>query len=257
MRFKRKDNFLRHVRRQHPMTHVVTTDTENINSAKDRENTVENSNSLQETNQSGGGLTTNETSDCITEEEAINGNLKVYNLPALDKTKFDPLQFLSSNYDKVKKILRTVLLKRQSIKWYLIMQVRFKKEKKDRTETVEPHFHGRCHVALKVDDLEQSLQDSNKKIMTSFLEYQRQGSNWTLDKVMGLTINVAKYKPLRGSNFIPLPIKLRAKKQLLTYRIKMRSVSNGQSYQHYTQQGGTHNAYRSTHSMLKSWTLVE
>lgn len=93
MRFKRKDNFLRHVRRQHPMTHVVTTDTENINSAKDRENTVENSNSLQETNQSGGGLTTNETSDCITEEEAINGNLKVYNLPALDKTKLIPYNF--------------------------------------------------------------------------------------------------------------------------------------------------------------------
>ena len=91
MRFKRKDNFLRHVRRQHPMTHVVTTDTKNINSAKDSENTVENSKCLQETNQSRGGFTTNETSDCVTEEEAINGNLKVYNLPASDKTKFDPL----------------------------------------------------------------------------------------------------------------------------------------------------------------------
>ena len=92
MRFKRKDNFLRHhVRRQHPMTHAVTTDTENINSAKDIETTVENSKSLQETNQSGGGFTTNETSDCVTEEEAKNGNLKVYNLPASDKTKFDPL----------------------------------------------------------------------------------------------------------------------------------------------------------------------
>ena len=70
------------------------------------------------------------------------------------------------------------------------MQVRFKKEKKDQTETVEPNLHGRCHVALKVDDLEQSLQDSNKKILTSFLKYQRQGSNWTLDNI-GLTINVA------------------------------------------------------------------
>ena len=81
MRFKRKDNFLRHVRRQHPMTHVVTTDTENINSAKDSENTVENSKSLQETDHSGGGFTTSETRDCVTEEETINGNLKVYNLP--------------------------------------------------------------------------------------------------------------------------------------------------------------------------------
>lgn len=73
------------------------------------------------------------------------------------------------------------------------MQVCFKKEKKDQTETMEPHFHGRCHIALKVDDLEQSLQDSIKKI----LEYQRQGSNWTLVKIIELTLNVTKYKPLR------------------------------------------------------------
>ena len=59
------------------MARIVTTDTENSNSAKDSENTVENSKSLQETNQSGGGLTTNETSACSTEEEVINWNPKV------------------------------------------------------------------------------------------------------------------------------------------------------------------------------------
>lgn len=95
------------------------------------------------------------------------------------------------------------------------MQVRFKKEKKDQTEMVEPYFHGRCHIALKVEDFEQSIIDSNKKIMPSFLEYQRQGSNWTLDKIIGLTLNIAKYKPLRGSSFIPLPIKLRVKKAIV------------------------------------------
>lgn len=51
------------------------------------------------------------------------------------------------------------------------------------------HFHERCHVTFKVDDLEQSLEDSNKKILTSFLENQRKGSNWTLDKIIGHTVN--------------------------------------------------------------------
>lgn len=60
------------------------------------------------------------------------------------------------------------------------MQVRLKKEKTDQAEMVEPYFHGRCHIALKVEDLEQSIKDSNKKVMTSFLEYQRHVSNWTL-----------------------------------------------------------------------------
>ena len=216
MQFIRKDNFLRHMRRQHPIPHGTTTDIESQNSGKDsKKDNVEMSITTQGSNQTGGGITTDETGDCITEEEAINGNLKIYNFPAQNKTKFDPLQSLRSNYDKVKKTLKAVLLKRQSVKWYLTMQVRFIKEKKDQTETVESHFHGRCHVALKLEDLEQSLQDSNKKIMTSFLEYQRQGSNWTLDKVIGLTLNVAKYKPLRGSSFIPLAIKLRSKKAII------------------------------------------
>lgn len=90
------------------------------------------------------------------------------------------------------KILRAALLKRQNVKWYVTMQVRFKKEKKDQTKMVESYFHGRCHIALKIEDLEQSKKDSNKKIMTSFLLYQRQGSNRTIDKIIGLTLNIAK-----------------------------------------------------------------
>lgn len=236
MQFSRKDNYRRPVRKQHPFTDVAISGAENHDSSIDG-NIFEMSTEPQENYQTGGGSTTNETSsqrtepqenyqtgsgsttnetsDCITEDEAINVNPKVYNFPALDKTQFDPLKFLLSNYDKTLKILRTVLLKRQNVKWYLTLQARFKKEKKDKMELVEPYFHGRCHIALKVEDLVQSLRDSNKKIMTSFLEYQRQGSNWTLDKIIGLTLNIAKHKPLRESSFIPLPIRLRVKKAIV------------------------------------------
>ena len=39
-----------------------------------------------------------------------------------------------------------------------------------------------------------------KKIFTSFLEYQREGSNWALDKVLGVNVHIVKYKPLKGSS---------------------------------------------------------
>lgn len=55
-------------------------------------------------------------------------------------------------------------------------------------------FHGECHIYLNNEDLDKSLQDSIKKIMTSFLEYQRKGRNFLkLDKVIELQLNVAKY----------------------------------------------------------------
>lgn len=79
MRFKRKDNFLRHMGRQHPMMHVVNSGTENHNSTKDSENDVE---TLTESIHTRGGLISNETSSCITEEEALSGNLKEYHFPA-------------------------------------------------------------------------------------------------------------------------------------------------------------------------------
>lgn len=58
------------------------------------ENNVEKSRMPQESNPTGGGLTTNETNDWITEDEVINRNLNINNLLALDKTNFEPLQFL-------------------------------------------------------------------------------------------------------------------------------------------------------------------
>ncbi|CAG2208280.1 unnamed protein product [Mytilus edulis] len=55
---------------------------------------------------------------------------------------------------------------------------------------------------------------------TSFIEYQRQGSNWTVDKVVDLTIHMARYRPLKGSSYIPLPIKLRSKHAIVNVKNK-------------------------------------
>lgn len=43
----------------------------------------------QENNSTGGNPATNETSDCNTDDEAIKGNLKVYNFPSYNKTNFE------------------------------------------------------------------------------------------------------------------------------------------------------------------------
>lgn len=61
MQFKRKDNFKRHIRRQHPITHVAITGAENPNSPFDR-NVIEMLTEPQETNQVRRGSATNETS---------------------------------------------------------------------------------------------------------------------------------------------------------------------------------------------------
>jgi hypothetical protein len=49
------------------------------------------------------------------------------------------------------------------------------------------------------------------KMHTSFIEFQRPGCNWTVDRVLDLTIHITRYSPRRGSNYMPLPSRLRSK----------------------------------------------
>lgn len=54
-----------------------------------------------------------------------------------------------------------------------------------------------------------------KKMFTSFLEFQREGSNWTVNKVMNVNFHIVQYQPLKGSSYIPLPTKLANKKAIV------------------------------------------
>ena len=63
--------------------------------------------------------------------------------------------------------------------------------------------------------MEEAIRESFMKIINSFIEYQREESNWTLDKVIGVNIHVATYRPMKGSSFLPLPAKLVCKKAII------------------------------------------
>lgn len=152
---------------------------------------------------------------CISEEEAIEGNLKKISLEATDKSKFDPITFLKLKEENIRRILKEELAKRRRIKFYLTLQVRFTKTRGDQVETAEPFFHGRCHIVLKKEDIETALRESIMKVVNSFIEYQREGSNWTLDKVLGVNIHIIQYDPIKGSSYLPLPSKLANNKAII------------------------------------------
>ena len=100
------------------------------------------------------------------------------------------------------------------------MKIKLSRRKGKEVETAEPHFSGKCQTALKFEDIDESLNESIKKMFNFFIEYQRQGSNWTVDKVVDLTIHMARYRPLKGSSEIPLPIRLRSKYAIINVKNK-------------------------------------
>lgn len=87
MQINQKDNYPRHHKNHH--TNSTSEDFQfKFQQLNPPKRTLEN-------NHIGRRGNTNETGECITEEETINGNLNVYHFPALDNTKFDHKECLA------------------------------------------------------------------------------------------------------------------------------------------------------------------
>jgi hypothetical protein len=178
--------------------------------------------------QSGGGVDTTpdgKRTDFSTNNEpcnieALGGALKTHIINAEGLNKFDPMTFLKHRYEKIKDVIKQNIKERGGIKWYLSMKIKMSRRKGDANETAELHFRAKCQTSLKIEDTDERVKESIRKMYTSFIEFQRQGRNWTTDKVVNLTIHMACYRPLKGSSYIPLPIKLRSKHAIINIKNK-------------------------------------
>ena len=239
LQFTRRDSYLRHIRNHHPQFTQQQNNLEQVSQSGQQENNryteskvqvgagvpAPPSNETQKNNEENDTSSDqtekendiqNQEDDCSTSEEAIDGNLKKVFIEARDKTKYDPMTFLKAKEEKIRLILKDEIKKRQRIKFYITLQVRFTKNKGNQTEITEPYFHGKCHALLKVEDMEEAIRESFMKIINLFIEYQREGSNWTLDKVISVNIHMATYRPMKGnSSFLPLSAKLACKKAII------------------------------------------
>lgn len=58
------------------------------------------------------------------------------------------------------------------------------------------------------------------EILDAILNYQRNGSGWYFEEVLSLEIHTVKYKPLKGSTFIPLTDFIMRKKAVINLKNK-------------------------------------
>ena len=62
--------------------------------------------------------------------------------------------------------------------------------------------------------------------------FQSMGSGWRLYSIIKLELHTARYNPLRGETWIPLPEELANKKRLLTCKIRIINVFYGVFLEH-------------------------
>ncbi|CAG2253718.1 unnamed protein product [Mytilus edulis] len=85
-------------------------------------------------------------------------------------------KYAGTQYDDVKDVIKSKIKERSGLKWYLSMKVKMSRRKADAIETAEPHFRGKMPDQFKIRGYRCQLKESIKKMYTSFIEYQRQGS---------------------------------------------------------------------------------
>ena len=131
-------------------------------------------------------------------------------------TTSDLLVALSELRSPLLALLREKLEQDRAIKWYEVMQVMFKKYNSEGEEiNASPYFRSCVATEVSEDSLEEHVQEASAKIKTSFDEFIRNGSGWTLESIGSLEVKTARYHPLAASTYVPLPQAIAAKKAVL------------------------------------------
>ena len=87
-----------------------------------------------------------------------------------------------------------------------------------KTKVHTPYFASKPFVILRPEDIDEAIEEGHRNIDTQMDKWTREGSGWTVTKVLCLYVNIAKYQPLKGSSYIELPKYLQTKKAIVNVR---------------------------------------
>ena len=68
------------------------------------------------------------------------------------------------------------------------------------------------------NDIETVISETGNELINRISEWISEGSGWVIKSVDKHEIDISKYKPLRGSSYLPLPEKLKNKKGLINIK---------------------------------------
>ena len=128
----------------------------------------------------------------------------------------DPKEYLNFN----SKTVINYLEDRTKMKLILITVMMKTDLKTGETIEKEAQFHSTVETVLSSSSAEDAYKRMTQKSLQNMANFQRQGSNWRFKSIVALEIFKARYVPLRGSSYIPLPKTLTLKKAIINLKNK-------------------------------------
>ena len=144
----------------------------------------------------------------------------------MDVSKTNPnnkniLVFAQENKEKFTDFIEQEILKLGSVKVSFGLQVQFKIERNGKTEETTHYFkEDQPHVFNrdKKEVIEQKYEEFIERIRGEIENWSLEGSGWEVERIETAYVNVAKYQPLRGGTYLPLPANLAKKKTIINVK---------------------------------------
>ena len=131
----------------------------------------------------------------------------------------DPRTFLEGARHQIRAKLEEELHAINGVKFQLALKVKLRKTKPDGIEEyTDPVLRHKQEALLKADEINAALDKAIPHILELLEKWTQRGSGWVVDQVESLWLDIARYQPLRGGSYIPLPAEVASKKAVINVK---------------------------------------
>ena len=132
----------------------------------------------------------------------------------------DPRTFLDSVEPQIREKLEEELeALGGGLKFQLALKVELVKVNPDGSEEfMEPIIRHQQEAVLQKNEIKAALEESFPRLLETLEKWTQRGSGWMVVQVRTFWLDIARYQPLRGGSYIPLPPELKSKKAVVNVK---------------------------------------
>ena len=134
----------------------------------------------------------------------------------------DPRAFLEEVEPQIQKKLKEELKDLEGgLKFQLALKVQLRKDSPDGSEEYsDPVLRHKQETLLQQSEIGAALHQAFPRSLELLEKWTQRGSGWVVERVETLWLDIARYQPLRGGSYIPLPAAVKNKKAVINVKNK-------------------------------------
>ena len=134
----------------------------------------------------------------------------------------DPRAFLVEIEPQIQKELEEELKAlKGGLKFQLTLKVDLEKANPDGSEEyTDPVLRHKQEAIIQKSEIKGALSQVFLRVQETLEKWTQRGSGWVVDQVHTLWLDIARYQPLRGGSYIPLPAAVQNKKAVVNVKNK-------------------------------------